>query len=100
FLTKLKAAEIVAGKGRVHTIRASVLVVAALPILSIPILLGGVTGWDFLRAAMVHGSILMLAIASGLLASSLSRQWAGAMVVAISLFARSEEHTSELQSRL
>ncbi len=81
-LTSLKPLEIVLGKGAIHAIRSLTLVVSALPIITIPFMLGGITATDVLRTFLFNLSALILSLAAGLLASSLCRQWTRAIILA------------------
>ncbi|MDW8310682.1 MAG: ABC transporter permease, partial [Verrucomicrobiales bacterium] len=85
FLTPLKARDIVLAKGVVHTLRAVSLLLAALPVLAIPVLLGGVTWMDLARAALLDFSAVTLALTTGLLASCWCREWARATLLALGL---------------
>jgi ABC-type transport system involved in multi-copper enzyme maturation permease subunit len=82
FLTKLSAGGIVAAKGFVHTFRGVGLFCAMLPILTVPILIGGVTASDCLMALLIDGTVLLLGLAAGLLASAFSRDWIRSFVAA------------------
>lgn len=82
FLTPLKARDIVLGKSLTHSVRALSLLVAALPILALPFVLGGVTGSAVLHAAALNVSGLLCALASGLLATSRTVEWIRAVVMA------------------
>jgi ABC-type transport system involved in multi-copper enzyme maturation permease subunit len=82
FLTPLTARDIVAGKSLIHTVRAFTLVLAALPILLLPFLLGGVTGRDVTHAISSNLGGLLLALAAGLLASTRNSEWVRAVVYA------------------
>lgn len=73
FLTPLRPIEIVIGKGLIHFLRATSLVVATIPVLTIPFLLGGVTGLDLLMMLCLYGTALFMSLASGILASSFCR---------------------------
>jgi ABC-type Na+ efflux pump permease subunit len=69
FLTPLTSRDIVLGKAMIHALRAATILVAALPILALPLILGGV-GWLWTpRAALSHVASLLLALAAGLMAS-------------------------------
>ena len=78
FLTRLRAHEIVLGKSFVHSLRALTLFVTMLPILALPLLFGGVSLKDCLMALLLDSSALVLALAAGLLASAINREWARA----------------------
>ncbi|MSU21112.1 MAG: hypothetical protein EXS30_06925 [Pedosphaera sp.] len=82
FLTPLTARDIVIGKSLIHTVRAFTLLLAALPILLLPFLLGGVSGKDVAQAISSNLSALLLALAAGLLASVRNVEWVRAVVLA------------------
>ena len=75
FLTPLTARAIVIGKGLIHSLRALTLVLAALPVLAIPFLLGGVTWREGLMALLLDLSSVGLALAAGLVASASRCPW-------------------------
>ena len=82
FLTKLGAGGIVTAKGLVYTLRGLVLFCAMLPILAVPILIGGVSGRDCLMALLIDGTVLLLGLSAGLLASAFNREWIRSFAVA------------------
>lgn len=82
FLTPLTANEIVLGKSLIHMLRAVTLVLAALPIISLPFLLGGVTGEGIVRAVILNVSGLLVALAAGMCASIRNTEWVRAAVTA------------------
>jgi ABC-type transport system involved in multi-copper enzyme maturation permease subunit len=82
FLTPLKPIEIVLGKGTIHALRSLTLLIAVIPIMTIPFTLGGITKSDVLWSLMFNFSALGLALAAGLLASSMCQQWTRAVVLA------------------
>ncbi|MBM3832641.1 MAG: hypothetical protein FJ403_05095 [Verrucomicrobia bacterium] len=82
FLTPLKARDIVIGKSLLHTVRALTLLLAALPVLLLPFMLGGVSGRQVTQAIAFNLSALLLALAAGLLASVRNTEWVRAVVVA------------------
>jgi len=82
FLTPLTARDIVVGKSLIHSVRAFTLLVAALPILALPFVLGGVTGRAVLHAVALNLSGLLAALAAGLLATARNVEWIRAVVVA------------------
>ena len=82
FLTPLSAPGIVAAKGFVHMLRGVALFVAMLPVLAIPLLLGGVSHTDFTMALLIDSTVLVLALAAGLLASAFARDWVKAFILA------------------
>src|SRR2546421_542147 len=70
FLTPLTSRGIVIGKGLIHTLRATTMVFAALPVLAVPFLFGGV-GWrEGVMALLFDLGSGCLALAAGLAASS------------------------------
>jgi ABC-type transport system involved in multi-copper enzyme maturation permease subunit len=82
FLTPLTAGDIVIAKGMTHGLRALVLWLAVLPVLTLPFLQGGV-GWrEAVLSAMTNFSCICCALAAGLLASSMSIRWLRAQVLA------------------
>lgn len=85
FLTPLKPRDIVLAKSLVHAWRALSLWLAALPVLAVPLLAGGVTWMDLARAALLDFGALALALTTGLLASCCCREWTRATVLALGL---------------
>ncbi|HZQ47587.1 MAG TPA: ABC transporter permease subunit, partial [Verrucomicrobiae bacterium] len=82
FLTPLKSREIVLAKGLVHGVRALTLLLATLPILTIPFILGGVMWKEAVLSAFVNFSSICWALAAGLLASSMAKDWVRAQLFA------------------
>ena len=82
FLTPLRPFSIILAKSCVHMIRALGILLAGLPALAVPILLGGVSGAELIRAASIDFTALALSLAAGLLASTLSRHWVRAITAA------------------
>ena len=82
FLTPLTARAIVIGKGLIHALRALTMMLAALPVLAVPFLLGGVTWREGLMALFLDLSSVSLALAVGLLASAYCKQWNRALLLA------------------
>jgi len=73
FLTPLKPGDIVLAKGLVHGLTAFTLWLAALPVLTIPFVAGGV-GWrQAVGSILVNLSSLWLALGAGLVASAQSK---------------------------
>ncbi|MBL9175046.1 MAG: ABC transporter permease subunit [Verrucomicrobiales bacterium] len=85
-MTPLRPKDVVLGKALSQTLFAASFVLAALPVMIVPILVGGVLWLDAVRMALYHAGALGLALASGLAASSISTSWwrakLGAFVVA------------------
>lgn len=73
FLTSLRPLDIVLGKLFSVVIPLIQPLLAFLPVLSISILLGGTTGGEVIRAALVLGSVLLLSSAAGLFVSASTR---------------------------
>lgn len=84
FLTNLKGFEIVTGKLISRTANAAYCVVAALPALGLAIILGGVTGKDFLKMALVLANGLFFSACFGLLVSACCRSERRALSAALS----------------
>ncbi len=82
FLTPLKAREIVLAKGFVHGTRALTLWLAVLPILTLSFLLGGITWKEAVLSVFTNFSSICWALAAGLLASSSSKTWLRALLLA------------------
>src|SRR5262249_4690173 len=82
FLTPLKATEIVLSKSLVHGLPALTLWLSVIPILTIPFLLGGLTWKEALLSVLMNFSAICFALSAGILASSASKAWLRAMVLA------------------
>ena len=85
FLTPLKAREVVLAKGLVHGVRALTLWLAVLPVMTITFLIGGVTWKEATMSVLMNFSSICWALAAGLLASSVTKTWLRAMVLAFAL---------------
>lgn len=83
FLTPLKPADIVIAKGLAHGLRAVTLLVAVLPVLTIPFLLGGVSWQQAAISALVNFSAICWMLAAALIASAGSRNGLRALVSAV-----------------
>ncbi|MSU59438.1 MAG: hypothetical protein EXS35_14915 [Pedosphaera sp.] len=83
FLTPLKATDIVVAKSVAHGLRAGTLLVAILPVLTIPFLMGGVSWQLATIAALTNFSAVCWALAGALVASAGTRSGLRAMVGAI-----------------
>ena len=82
FLTRLRATDIVIAKGLAHGLRGFTLWLAVMPMVAIPMLLGGV-GWNQAAvSALVNFSMLCWALAAGLLASSFTKAWLRSLLAA------------------
>jgi ABC-type transport system involved in cytochrome c biogenesis permease component len=78
FLTDLHGYDVILGKLAATSLSGFYSLLAILPVLAIPILLGGITNGEFWRAALVLGNTFLFSLAVGMFASALSRksQWA------------------------
>lgn len=81
FLTPLRPVDVSIAKALSGIMRALTLILAVLPVIAIPLLLGGVSGKDLLRAAMMEIMSLIGAITAGLLASSRCREFSRASLL-------------------
>ena len=73
FLTDLRSFDIVAGKLAASSLWLFHLLLAAVPILAVPILQGGVSGAAFARQVLVLGNVLFLSGSLGLMVSVVAR---------------------------
>ena len=80
FLTRLRAHDIVVAKGLTHGLRAMTLWLAVLPVVIIPILLGGVSWSEAVLSILVNFSAICWALAAGLLGSAWSKAWLRALL--------------------
>ncbi|MCW5556394.1 MAG: ABC transporter permease subunit [Verrucomicrobiae bacterium] len=85
FLTPLRAVDVVVGKAITQAARSFLFVLAAVPILIIPVLLGGIGWMDAARMLLFHLSALGLALVAGLAASSVTRSWWRARLLALGI---------------
>jgi len=79
FLTDLKGYDVVLGKLAATSINAFYGLLAVFPVLAIPLLIGGVSFAEFGRMALVLTDTLLFSLATGLFASSVSRNARKAM---------------------
>lgn len=79
FLTDLRGHDVVLGKLMSSSLQAIYGLLAAFPILALPLLMGGVTGAEFGRSLLVICNTLFLSLAVGMIVSSLSREAIKAM---------------------
>ena len=82
FLTPLKALDIVIAKSLAHGLRAVTLLLAVLPVVALPLLMGGVSWKQATSSLFLNGAALGLALAAGLLASALSKSWVRSLILA------------------
>lgn len=85
FLTPLRPFQVVIGKAFVQTLRGLIFLLAASPVLVVPVVLGGVVWWDALRMFVLELAALGLALVAGLLASSMTESWWRARILALFL---------------
>lgn len=85
FLTPLRAVDVVVGLSLSHALKALMVLVAAYPVLMLPVLLGGVTWADALRMFLLQLAVLGLALTAGITASALAREWLRARLMALLL---------------
>jgi ABC-type Na+ efflux pump permease subunit len=78
FLTDLQGYDVVLGKLAATSLNGFYSLLAILPVLAIPILLGGITSGEFWRVALVLANTFLFSLAVGMFASALSREsrWA------------------------
>jgi ABC-type Na+ efflux pump permease subunit len=85
FLTDLRGLDIVLGKLAGYSINATLQIAAVLPVLALPILMGGVSLGQFGVTAVVLLNTLFLSLSAGLVMSAFSRQTRSAAALAILL---------------
>ncbi|MFO1513972.1 MAG: ABC transporter permease [Verrucomicrobiota bacterium] len=85
FLTPLKPRDIVVAKGLSHGLRAITLLVAVVPVLTIPFLLGGVTWQQAFASAIINFEAICWALGAALVVSATSRTAIRALAMAMLL---------------
>jgi ABC-type transport system involved in multi-copper enzyme maturation permease subunit len=80
FLTDLKGYDVILGKLVAHSINAFYALVAIMPILGMPLLMGGVTLSQFVKLIVALVSAIVLSLAAGIFVSTHSRNERKAMV--------------------
>lgn len=83
FLTPLKAWHITIAKTLAQSLRGLMLWLAALPVVVIPLLMGGVTGKEVVLSILINGSSFCLALAAGVSASSRSTLFHRSVIAAL-----------------
>jgi ABC-type transport system involved in multi-copper enzyme maturation permease subunit len=83
FLTDLKGYDVICGKLAANSANALYALVATLPILGIPLLMGGITFGQFCKLALVLVTTMVLSLAVGIFVSTYSRHERKAMVFTI-----------------
>jgi len=86
FLTPLSARDIVVAKGLTHGLRGLTLLIAVLPVLTLPFLIGGVSWQQATASAIINFTAVCWALAAALVASAIARNGLRAMALA-ALFA-------------
>lgn len=84
-LTPLRPFEIVTGKVGAHFIRLLSLWLVSVPVLMIPVLMGGVNWVDVKCALAVELTVLGAGLGAGLIATSVARRWSSAALLALAL---------------
>lgn len=83
FLTDLKGYDVVLGKLIATSLNSFYVLLAILPLVALPLLLGGVMAGEFWRLALVLVNTLFLSLTVGICVSSISRQeqraWSGTL---------------------
>jgi len=87
FLTPLKARDIVFAKGLAHGLRALTLWLAALPVMVIPFLIGGLPWQSVVLSCAINFTFIALALAASVLASSLCTERHRSLVLAMMIAA-------------
>lgn len=80
FLTDLKGAHVVGGKFAASSLQAVLALIGVIPMLSLALLLGGVTLRQFGLVALILGNTMFMSLALGVFVSSLSQNERKAMV--------------------
>lgn len=84
-LTPLTSIAVAVGKSAANGLRALTLWLSAVPILAVPLLMGGVSGRQMAEVVVAQWTTLMLGLAAGLLASSVTTQFRRALALAFVL---------------
>ena len=82
FLTDLKGYDVVVGKLVAKSLVAVFCVLAVIPMLALPVLLGGVSGFDFFRVILAVLNTLFVSLSIGMAVSVFSREPRNALAVA------------------
>ena len=89
FLTDLRGYDVVLGKFFASSLTSFYALLAMMPALAVPVLLGGVTGGEFWRLVLALMNALFFSLTAGMFISSISRNerraWVGTFVL-VSLF--------------
>src|SRR3989454_12242252 len=85
FLTDLRGYDVVLGKLAATSVSAFYGLLAVLPVLAVPLLLGGITNAELWRVALVLVNTFLLSLAIGIFGSALSRDARRAMAANLAL---------------
>jgi ABC-type transport system involved in multi-copper enzyme maturation permease subunit len=85
FLTDLKGYDVICGKLAANSLNAFYALVAILPVLSLPVMLGGVTFTQFVRTALTLFCAMILSLSAGIFVSTHSRNERKAMFFTVLL---------------
>src|SRR5437870_941886 len=85
FLTDLKGYDVVFGKLVATSVNSIYALLAIMPVISLPVQLGGVTATELCRSALVLLNTSFLSLASGIFVSTLSRNERKAMFATVAL---------------
>ncbi len=85
FLTDLKGLDVVLGKLAATSVKSIYALLAVLPMLGMPLLIGGVTGGEFWRLILVLVTTLLLSLAIGLLVSSIGGEARKTMLLTLAI---------------
>lgn len=83
FLTPLSAGDVALGKCASQLLRLGAIWLSMLPLLAVPVLLGGVTARNLFDALLAEASAALTGVAAGLLATAYCRRWGWAMFLAV-----------------
>jgi ABC-type transport system involved in cytochrome c biogenesis permease component len=103
FLTDLRGYDVVIGKLLANSLAVFYGALAVLPILAVPLLMGGITGGEVGRLALVIVNTLFFSLSAGMLASALchnSRAAIGVTLLVILIFAAGSPALGLLEARL
>jgi ABC-type transport system involved in multi-copper enzyme maturation permease subunit len=83
FLTPMQPREISLGKCVVSAWRGLTIWLAVIPVMVLPLLMGGVSRLDVVSALATNAGAFLLALSAGVLASSYCRKWNSALMLAL-----------------
>lgn len=85
FLTELRGYDIVLGKLVATSLRAVYGVIALVPVLSLPVLVGGVSGGQVARMVLTLMVTMLASLSIGMMASVVAREFRGALLASLLL---------------